>query len=295
MKFNLRKNVNIPILNTTKEKIEPLKMKTLKISIVIIIFFFITDIVQAQIRPRIPGVSRAHSKARSVAHKIGAKERRKALNNKKDDGLKAIDKSMHDNLPATYDFEWTYTLQVQSKKNVMDINYFLKPQATYLGFKLDMGNDNNQKGLIIIDTKRNKNIILVDTQDRKTLIATKLPPINLEKEEEEKNKYTITKIGTKTILNYQCQGYKITSRDGVSITYILENAPVNFNQIRMLKSFKKSKEFNPAWLKQFENGLIMEMDFKSSKKKKYNTKMKCIALKKEKKAINISEYKFFGN
>ena len=292
MKFNLKVNVNISILNTTKEKIKPIKMKTLKISIVVIIFFFITDIVQAQIRPRIPGVSRAHSKARSVAHKIGAKERRKALNNKKNDGLKAIDKSMHDNLPATYDFEWTYTLQVQNKKEVTDINYYLKPQATYLGFKLETKNTNN--GMMIFDTQRNKSVVLMDTQNQKILISTKLPIQNLDKTNE-KNKYTITKIGTKIILGYTCQGFKIISDDGEAITYVLENAPVNFNQMQNLKSKKNPKGFNPTWLKQFENGLVMEMDFKSSKKKKYNTKMKCIALKKEKKSINISEYKFFGN
>jgi len=271
-------------------------MKILKISITVIISFLIKDTIQAQIRPHVPTrVTRAHSKARSVVHKIGEQERRKALNKKKDDGLKAIDKNMHDNLPAIYDFEWTYTIQIQSKKDIVTANYFLKPQATYLGFKLDTKNDNSNKGLIIIDTKRNKNIILIGTQDRKTLISTKLPPIDLEKEEKEKNRYTITKIGTKIILNYQCQGYKITSNDGESIAYILEKAPVNFNQIRMLNSFKKSKGFNPVWLKQFKNGLVMEMNFISSKKKKYNTKIECIIFKKEKKSINLSEYKFFGN
>ncbi len=271
-------------------------MKTLKINLFFCILFLATNTIQAQIRPHSGVHSRVRAKIRAKAKQKAEQERREFVNNKIDEAFDGIDKNMHANLPDSYDFEWSYILQIQTKKEVINIQYFLKPKATYIGFKLHTEKEKQtKKGLMIMDNERNKSIILMDIENNKRLISTKLPTQKREDTKQQKKDYTITKIGTKTILGYTCQGYKIVSKEGEAITYVLENAPVRFNQQYNTKYTKKAKGFNANWLKQFKNGLVMEMDFKSSKKKKYNTKMKCIALKKEKLSINIREYKFFGN
>jgi hypothetical protein len=71
--------------------------------------------------------------------------------------------------------------------------------------------------------------------------------------------------------------------------YVAKNTPVSFTNV-YASSKKKPKGINPAWFKEFENGLVMEMDFVSSKKKKYNVTMKCVSLKKKKTIINLNDY-----
>jgi hypothetical protein len=56
----------------------------------------------------------------------------------------------------------------------------------------------------------------------------------------------------------------------------------------------KPKGFNPKWLKEFKNGLMMEMDFKSNRKQKHDMKMTCVSLERKPLHINLSEYKSFG-
>lgn len=55
----------------------------------------------------------------------------------------------------------------------------------------------------------------------------------------------------------------------------------------------KPKGFDPKWLKEVGNGLMMEMVFTSNEKEKYNMKMTCVALEEESLTVNLSEYKSF--
>jgi len=193
------------------------------------------------------------------------------------------------NLPNSYSFDWEYTMKVSSKDGAMDMIYLLAPNAKYLAFKMDMAQQGASGSVIsIMDTERETAIMLMDMGGSKFKTTTKLP-----KEQEGVNDgtdFSIEKIGTKTILGYKCQGFKITSKEGVATIYFAKNTPVSFTNI-YASSKKKPKGINPTWFKEFENGLVMEMNFVSSKKEKYNVTMKCISLKKKKVIINIKDYK----
>jgi len=272
-------------------------MKTIKTIILGLLLFLTFIYSQAQVIPKPPQPkiypnNRVHREAQARLRNMGENEKNKALEKQKKKGFKAIDDGMHKSLPKSYDFQWTYTLEFQSKKNTSIMSYFLQPNAPYTAFEIkDKKKPNQNNGLLIIDTQRNRTVILMDTPLQKFLVTTKIPALKNPNDKSD-NKYIITKIGTKTILGHLCQGYKISNEDGIAITYVFENAPVNFNQFKNVKSKKNPKGFNTTWLKQFKNGLIMEMDYKSAKNKKYNSKIKCTSLKKEERNVNISEYHF---
>ena len=209
-------------------------------------------------------------------------------------------------LPATYNFEWKYALKMESeemkkkaKGNEIKITYFLSPNSTAFGSKFEMtGKGASPMGnmLMIMDMDSGLNLMLMEMDGQK--IIQKMPTISGQDiddtiEEQSVKDYTIVKTDTKTILGYKCQGFKITSSDGIIHMYIAKDAPVSFNSAMSGNSKFKPKGFNTAWLKEFKNGLMMEMSFISNKKKKHNIKMTCVELVEEPISINLSEYKSF--
>ena len=208
-------------------------------------------------------------------------------------------------LANAYSFEWKYTLKMASKamekkaKGDMKITYYLNPNTTAFASKFDMGSKNEMGNmLMIMDPTTGANLMLMEMEGQK--IRQKMPSFsgqntdNITEEEVEKN-YTIVKTDTKTILGFSCQGFKITSNDGIIHMYIAKDAPISFNKALAGSSQFKPKGFNPKWLKEFKNGLMMEMNFISNKKEKYNVKMTCVELVQEPFSINLSEYKSFMN
>ena len=211
-------------------------------------------------------------------------------------------------LPSSYNFEWKYVLKMESeemkkkaKGNDFKITYFLSQNSTAFGSKFEMGGKGASpmgNMLMIMDMDNGANLILMEMNGQK--IMQKMPSFSNEDIDEVAQKqnakdYTIEKIGTKTILGYQCQGFKITSEDGIITTYIAKNAPVSFNQALSGNSKFKPKGFKTEWIKEIGNGLMLEMQFISNKKKKHNMKMTCVKLVEETFSINLSEYKSFMN
>ncbi len=207
---------------------------------------------------------------------------------------------------GSYSFEWKYVLKMESSQTKkhkevgdMKLTYYLSQNSSTFASKFDMGRENPggmDNMLMIMDLEIGANMILMEMDGQKFI--QKMPSIisNQDVEEIEQqrtNDYTIVKTDTKTILGYQCQGFKVTSKDGIVHMYVAKDAPVSFNNVMAGNSKFKPKGFNPKWLKEFKNGLMLEMDFVSSKKKKHNMKMTCVELVKEPLSINLSEYKSF--
>lgn len=199
-------------------------------------------------------------------------------------------------LPTSYDFEWSYVMQNQSKEGTVNMNYFLKPDATYFAIRPELENKSKGKSktgdmLIILDNSHNVTISLLQIEDNNFFRATYLPD---DEDENENQDYTIEKTDRKTIIGYACQGFKIENNEMIVNMYVAENAPVNF-VMRNNNSKNLPKGFNSKWLKEFENGVMMEMEFISKKNKKHNGKMVCISLEKNPYTVNLTEYKSFGN
>ncbi len=203
-------------------------------------------------------------------------------------------------LPSTYTFDYSYKLKMtsQSQKDDVVIEYFLKKGADYFGFKMDQMKTDQGTMFMVMDNNLNVNVMFMDMMGQKMIQTTSLNMKGMVKDAAESNKdFTIKKIGTKTILGYECQGF-ITDNDEAEITfYIAENAPVSFKGMWDANSKNMPKGFNPEWMKKMENGLMMEMIYKDRKKPKNNMPMTCIELEKTDFSIKTSDYKtsMFGN
>jgi hypothetical protein len=288
------------------------KSITIKTIVFSLVFIFISVNTQAQFFKKLK--EKAAQKIEREAERRAQRrvdEKIDKVYDKAEDGIdgkgnpKKNNQTKNVNLPASYDFEWEYALKMESKEtrkkgmDGMKIIYYLNPNTTAFGSKFEIGNKSEFMGnmFTIMDFDYGVSIMLMDTDEGKFI--QQMPSFSnddIDEVAQEQNvkDYTIVKIDTKTILGYSCQGFKITSKDGIIKMYIAKNAPVSFNNTMSGNSKFKPKGFNTAWLKEFENGLMMEMDFKSNKKQKYDMKMTCISLERKPLHINLSEYKSFG-
>lgn len=198
-------------------------------------------------------------------------------------------------LPDSYEFEWMYTLQMQTNNGLFNIDYFLKPKATYFGAKPDMKQSKTMGNMfMVMDLERNTNTIFMESNGTKMAMPSYISnDMNMESENESKE-YTFKEIGTKKILDYQCQGYKMENEDSVMIVYITKDAPVSFTQLFSADTKNIPKGFNSKWLTKLENGLVMEMEHTNKNENNTITKMNCIALNKNAFTINKSDYQFMN-
>ena len=234
-------------------------------------------------------------KAMDSLFNIGKKGKKKNKKKKGDDSLDKVDENL------VYNFKWKYTLKMEfEKKRKEDIdmvfNYYIDPNSTAFASEFDIKNTQTEmmNMIMIMDPSTGLNIML--TKIGETKIKKRMPSYNDDEfiEDEMEIEYTIIKTDTKTILNYQCQGFKITTQDAIIHTYVTNDAPISFNQTFEGNSKMKPKGFKKEWLQEFENGLMMEMQYKSKKKKKYNMKIICIGLVEEPLTIDTSDYQSFG-
>ena len=197
---------------------------------------------------------------------------------------------------GTYDFEWKYSLQMKTKDGDMKMIYYLKPQAKYFGFKPETEQTKSMGGNVftVMDEEMSKMLMFMDINGSKIVNAMKMPKNMTEKAMEKQNEYTMTELGTKTIMGYNCQGIKIENDEHTIVSYYTTDAPVSFTQIYGADPKNMPKGFNPNILKNADKALMMEMTMTDKKKSKRNMKMTCIELKKENFSINASEYKSFG-
>lgn len=207
-------------------------------------------------------------------------------------------------LPESFSFEWKYVLKMESdaykkqQKEMGDskITYLLSTQSTAFATQFDVKENNKGLGqsLMVMDPKTGINVMLMEIDGKKMI--QNLPSIaEVSKQNNEtidnSNNIKIKKIGTKKIMGYSCQGFEMQLEEGVSTIYINPNSPVSFN--RSGDPNFTAKGFDAEWLEDFENGLMMEMTFVSSKKAKHNMKMTCVELVRKPITINLNEYKSF--
>jgi len=280
-------------------------MKNFKILFITILFLISSVTTQAQFFKKLQ--KKAEEKIAREAEKRAERRVNKKIDKTFDKTEETIDgateskkktkssnskSSKKENLPDSYSFDWSYVMQMQTKDGLVHMIYFLKKNANYMGIKVNADKDNPAGNMVmILDTKRNVNITLMDMNGSKMKTTSKMPDITGNDDDDDSD-YSLTKIDTKVILGYNCQGYKAVTKDGTSILYVATNTPVTFNQL--YNNNKASKGFDANMLKQFKKGLVMEMTFTSNKKEKYNMNMRCISLKKDAFKVNLNDYKSLG-
>ncbi|NOQ92092.1 MAG: DUF4412 domain-containing protein, partial [Flavobacteriaceae bacterium] len=179
-------------------------------------------------------------------------------------------------LPESYDFDWKYTMQMQTKEGSFIIIYYLKPDVKYFASKPDMKQSGATGDMYtVMDMDRNINIIFMDMNGQRMAMASSIPmDLDFEDEGSVVDEYTFKEIGTKEIMGYTCQGFTMENSEIKMTIYAAMEAPVSFSQIFGMKTDKAPKGFNPKWLDKMENSLVMEVQYQDKKKKKNSLKMR---------------------
>ncbi len=208
---------------------------------------------------------------------------------------KAVDPSI---LPDSYDFEWKYTMQINTTQGAISMDYFLTPNAEYFGMIPDFSDQKKVTGnmVMVMDVERNVTTIFMDMGDSKMAMPTEIPlDTNFEDTDlDTAGEFVFEEIGTKEILGRTCQGFRMENEEMKVIIYSMLDAPVSFNQIFATDSQKMPKGFNPKWLEKMENALVMEMTYTDKVKSLNATKMQCVALSEESFVVRKSDYQFMN-
>ncbi len=185
----------------------------------------------------------------------------------------------------SYAFDWSLTVEAKSDEGVINMYYLVKSNASYYGMTMDPA-----KGRItIMDFEINKIHTLMDRKGK--VVRTRPIP---EPDKDDKH-YKVTRTDTKTILDYECQGYKIETDESTSIYYVTNNAPFSFSRGfgPNSKSNPKEKGIDPKIMEKLEKGLIMEFTYIG--RNSINQSMKVTEIKKEPNTFNLNEYKRIGS
>lgn len=200
------------------------------------------------------------------------------------------------NLPNSYDFTWQYTLQVTNKKESMKMTYFLAEEQPYYGVEFEDVTGKMKKGamFMVFDKRIGSSITFMSFNGQKMGRSMKMPNIYETEDDNDMQDYNFKEIEGKTILGYDCKGVQMENTEFKVTMYLMLNAPVSFNNLYGFDTKSIPKGFNPKWLNQAENSLVMEMEFIDKKKAKNNSTMLCVGLEEKVFSINPGSYTFMG-
>lgn len=191
-------------------------------------------------------------------------------------------------VPEKYEFEWIYGLQMKNEKGETTINYFLKKDASYFGFKLP----NSEEMFMVMDVSRDLMMMYMNSKGTKMITATKIPPSSFDEmeTENERDKYSFKKVGSKTIMGYDCNGFQAENEDGVYTFYITIEPDITFMDIYKSDKTRLPANFDPNWIEEGK-GLMMQMILEDKKNAKNNLDMTCVTLEKQSVILQKSNYK----
>lgn len=214
--------------------------------------------------------------ANNIADKA-AKEANDALNKIWETDLKNMNLGLGDpvdpaEIPESYHFGWKYVMNMKTEAGEMNFTYRLKEGAPYMGIEMPK----MQNLFIVIDHEKEMSIIFMNDMVRATKLQTEVP-----EEESTENPYAdmeYQKIDSKTILGYDCQGYKAETQEYVFIMYVTDEAGIGFNNF-----YENQKNipnnFNPDWIN--EDSLVMEMQMEDKNDPDKSLTMTCTSIEKE--------------
>tara|TARA_A100000171_G_C2140545_1_gene155527 strand:+ start:14768 stop:15322 length:555 start_codon:yes stop_codon:yes gene_type:complete len=182
-------------------------------------------------------------------------------------------------------------MKLTTKKDVMDMKYYIQPDASYFGNAIT---DDKANSVIVYDMENQAMVTFMDNGQQKMAMKTRMPFDEAALQEMSKNDTNqedvdITPLPSKTILGYNCKGYQITQEDGVSKFYITNETPVSF--VGVFSSIEQMpKSGYNATIPFDENSMMMEMEYISNKRKRDNVHMICTNLEEKKFSINKADY-----
>ena len=209
-------------------------------------------------------------------------------------GMGMVDPS---ELPASYNFNWRYSLQMESREGNLIFHYLLNEDETYFASRPEMEDNPMANNVMIFDAMKHVMVILSEHEQSKTGTAFNVNLTNttgdeIENPEDVYGEYSYKKLDTKEILGYTCQGFQVENEDYIITSYVALNTPVSFMNMAQGMPKNLPKGFDPGLLENAENSLMMEMQMEHKKKDKRNMTMKCVALEEEENNFQLSDYDF---
>ncbi len=199
-----------------------------------------------------------------------------------------------EDIPDTYTFSYALTYEISSQKETMPLQYLLEPDATYFANTM---NDPKVNQIMVYDFKKSALVTFMDNGEQKMAMKMKMP--NLKKAEkkfgkkiipEDEEDVEIVPIEGKTILGFNCNGFRVTSKDGIGKFWVTNDAPVSLNGVYAnFSSLPKSAKDKALPLN--EKSLVMEMIYTANRGKKNNMHMICTELNENPLEIHKKDYK----
>jgi len=191
-------------------------------------------------------------------------------------------------LPANFEFDYQYRMTMTTSQGKMDIDYFLKPGASYLGTKMNQG----VEMFMVMDGDSNTNYMFMETGGSKIATATSLKGNDIINSTNHKNDYSITDLPPRTILGYNCIGKQMENDEYLIKMYFTTEAKISFNDV-----FKSNNENLPdalkAHFKDADGALLMYMDMvdkKNKGEKSSSSTMECTLLQPKKFTFSTAGY-----
>ena len=237
-----------------------------------------------------------HAVTENISNKA-AREANKSLNKMWDTKLKNSPIPMGANrvdigeVPQTYNFNWEYQLNMETKDGDMDMTYLLKEDAPYFGIKMPQA----EGMFMVMDMTNQLSVMYFSSGKNKFITASKIEDLN--NLEEESNPYQDTelkKIGTKNIMGYECQGYQAETEEHKFTFYVTQDAPISFANMYNAEKSNIPKGWNADWLNDGD-ALMMEMQMVDKNNAKHNVNMRCTGLEKKSFSINKKDYAALGS
>lgn len=241
-------------------------------------------------------IGKGNKKNKNGSTNIGETE--KNLDKKKPDKAKedAMQKKMAglfggkdlNGVPDIYTFSYRATMQMTTRKDETEIQYWMEPDQRYFANWQEEGTTNS---ISIMDMENKMVVMFMDDGERKSAmkmpVGRKMMEKMAKKMEQKSNSddVQITPIGNKTILGYTCQGYQITGKEGISKIWLTNETPIGF-----LGGMGQAESIPTTGLPIGSNTMFMEMQFESAKKKKDNFSMVCIELIQEDFVLAKADY-----
>ncbi|MBR9855911.1 MAG: DUF4412 domain-containing protein [Algicola sp.] len=195
-----------------------------------------------------------------------------------------------ENVPDVYEFSYRATMKIITPKEETEVIYLFEPKQKYFGNTM---NDSLASNITVMDIGNKSMVMFSDNGKQKS--AMKIPMGNksiekITKKMAEKGKKSmdeakVVPIEGKIILGYQCEGYQITAKEGVTKIWITNETPVGY-----LGGIAQTENLPDTVLPIGETTMFMEMQFKSSKGKKNNYTLICTELKEESLSLIKEEY-----
>jgi len=165
-------------------------------------------------------------------------------------------------------YVFDYLMQVEidvANEETMQTSYLLSASNNYHAMQMTdmMPEEQNVSAVAITDFERKASFQLIEAQGQKMLMA-----ISLDEEvgeEVEEDDFSIEKISNKQILDYNCEGLKISNAEMQMKIYFTQEAKVGFsffqdpNQSKMLPKYKEFENLMN------EGSLILEMQVEDYK------------------------------